>query len=87
MYTPVPVPDFLYYDKESEETIVITEYDVRNIQWQVAINKMNPNDFIITDWLGIKAQLREDGFMNNELLGMNINSDYSMNLLGAIPSD
>lgn len=86
MYTPVPVPDFFYYDKASEKSIVITEYDVRNIQWQIAINKMNPNDFIITDWLGTKAQLRPDGFMNNELLGMNINSDYSMSLLNSIQS-
>ena len=78
-YKVIRLPKF--YLTEGNKTIEISETDVRNIQLLVSRGKMNINDFIVFDEEETNAIFRADGFMNNELKGMDINSELSLDLL------
>lgn len=79
MYKPIKVPTFILM--QQSQAINISEYDVRCIQVRVKEGKMNPKNFILYDEDNVRAEFREDGMLNNELKGMNINSDYAFMLL------
>ena len=59
-------------------SVIINEYSVRNIMMLISQGHLTPEDITITDLDGVVADIRPDGIMRNELRGMDINTNLSM---------